>query len=300
MPADNEALLSLVRSAQREMQPLPTDTPPRPATFVGIRAVVFDIYGTLLISGSGDVGLHEATDSAAVLLNALRATEIEGDLESAAVYGIPLFESTVQAHHDTRRAVGVEYPEVEIRDVWRDVLTALQAEKRLADVDLTDATIERLAIAYECGINPTWPMPNLRTTLGALKAAGIRLGIVSNAQFYTPTLFEAYLGATLTELGFEPDLRVWSYRELTGKPAVSLYAKLVDLLRAHRITPQETLYVGNDMLKDIWAAQQVGVRSVLFAGDRRSLRLREDDERCGKEQPAAVITDLQQIPPMLG
>jgi len=33
----------------------------------------------------------------------------------------------------------------------------------------------------------------------------------------------------------------------------------------------KTLYVGNDMLNDIWTATEAGCRTVLFAGDQRSL-----------------------------
>jgi putative hydrolase of the HAD superfamily len=54
------------------------------------------------------------------------------------------------------------------------------------------------------------------------------------------------------------------------------------------------------MLKDIWCAAQAGFKTALFAGDRRSLRKREDDERCKNHRPDAVVTELAQIPPMLG
>ena len=55
------------------------------------------------------------------------------------------------------------------------------------------------------------------------------------------------------------------------------------------------LYLGNDMLNDIWAAAQVGFRTALFAGDARSLRLREDREEIGDISPNAVITELKQL-----
>ena len=41
------------------------------------------------------------------------------------------------------------------------------------------------------------------------------------------------------------------------------------------------------------------VKKVLFAGDRRSLRLREGDARCRDCRPDAVITQLDQLMPML-
>jgi putative hydrolase of the HAD superfamily len=49
------------------------------------------------------------------------------------------------------------------------------------------------------------------------------------------------------------------------------------------------------MLKDIWPATQLGFKTALFAGDGRSLRLREDDERCRAVQPDLVIDHLSQL-----
>jgi putative hydrolase of the HAD superfamily len=55
------------------------------------------------------------------------------------------------------------------------------------------------------------------------------------------------------------------------------------------------LFIGNDMLKDIYASSQVGFKTALFAGDKRSLRLRDDDERTAGLKPDYVITELSQI-----
>jgi putative hydrolase of the HAD superfamily len=55
------------------------------------------------------------------------------------------------------------------------------------------------------------------------------------------------------------------------------------------------LFVGNDRLKDIYPAHRVGMKTCLFAGDQRSLRLREDDERVQGLEPDFIIDDLQQL-----
>ena len=51
-----ESWLENVTQYREEMQPLETAIKPNLRQLTGVRAVVFDIYGTLLISGSGDVG----------------------------------------------------------------------------------------------------------------------------------------------------------------------------------------------------------------------------------------------------
>jgi len=56
--------------------------------------------------------------------------------------------------------------------------------------------ILRLAVEYECRVNPVWPMPAALETIETLRARGFRLGIVSNAQFYTPLIIEAKISGS--------------------------------------------------------------------------------------------------------
>jgi putative hydrolase of the HAD superfamily len=63
----------------------------------------------------------------------------------------------------------------------------------------------------------------------------------------------------------------------------------------YRVSPEEVLYVGNDMRNDIMPATKVGFQGVLFAGDSRSLRLRQKDASCANLIPKATITELNQI-----
>ena len=113
-------------------------------------------------------------------------------------------------------------------------------------------------------------------------------------------MFPAFLGRSLEELGFAEDLQVYSFVEREGKPSTALYEKLACQLAAHDLTPAETLYVGNDLRNDVWPAQQVGFKTVLFAGDERSLRWRKDDPCCADVQPDAVVTGLWELIGLLG
>jgi putative hydrolase of the HAD superfamily len=49
------------------------------------------------------------------------------------------------------------------------------------------------------------------------------------------------------------------------------------------------------MRNDIWPAQETGLKTALFAGDRLSLRRREDDPDCRKTKPDLEITHLEQL-----
>jgi putative hydrolase of the HAD superfamily len=127
------------------------------------------------------------------------------------------------------------------------------------------------------------------------------MGIVSNAQSYTPLLFQAFLDDPYTSLGFDERCCVWSYKELEGKPSANLYSILLNQLDSHHgIEREQCLYIGNDMRNDMWPAFDLGIRTALFAGDGRSLRLREDDPYCNDVVPDLVVTDLLQLLDCLG
>ncbi len=287
---DTPRLVGRIRALSRPLAPLPTGYPTRVAPLAGVRAVVFDVYGTLFVSGSGDVGTAKAEVDARALHRALRDVGVEDPGAPAEA----LLRPAIERDHAEARARGVAYPEVDIVEIWREVVVGLQGDN--PGVAPATEQLRALAVEYECLANPVWPMPGLRETLYGLAARGLVMGIVSNAQFFTPLLFPALLDADLQALGLEPDLCVWSYRLREAKPSPRLFQVLLERLRQDRgIEAGEALYVGNDRLNDIWPARELGLRTALFAGDARSLRLREGDARCAGAEPDVVIDDLRQL-----
>lgn len=270
----DQELIELIRELSAPMDPIPTDEIVSAPSFDEIHTVLFDVYGTLLISGTGDIGLTSKESDQKAMGDALIQSGIDADLVMAE-RASDAYREAIQESHEKSQQKGIEYPEVNILDVWDQVLNEVGVN--------TD--IRFLSIAYESRINPTWPMPGAAEALDALKQQGFRLGIVSNAQFYTPLVLAAHFGKSIEEMGFDLDWCSWSYEQLEAKPSTALF---------HRGS-KEVLYIGNDMLKDVWAAGQAGCRTTLFAGDRRSLNKREDDERCNNLLPDAVITDWRQV-----
>jgi len=65
-----------------EMQPLNTTVDPKLERLSGIKAVVFDIYGTLVISGCGDVGSADAVGRGSFVRQTLEEIGLLGKLAS--------------------------------------------------------------------------------------------------------------------------------------------------------------------------------------------------------------------------
>lgn len=285
-------VIDILRAHSSPLAPQPTATPPQLPALAGLKGIVFDIYGTLFISGSGDIGVAQNSSRDDLLRAALAENGVLLASEKTAL--ADTFLQLIRQDHASTRARGITYPEVDIREIWSQFLL-----RHCPGTPPTQDLTERLAARYETATNPIWPMPHLAETLALLREKGLLLGIVSNAQFYTRRLFPAFLEASAWDLGFLRELSVWSYKIREAKPSPRLYQLLAEALAEKGIQPAEILYLGNDMRNDIRPAHQIGFRTALFAGDARSLRLRENDPD-PMPAPDAVVTSLDQLPSLLG
>jgi FMN phosphatase YigB (HAD superfamily) len=209
------------------------------------RAVIFDIYGTLLIAPHGGVRPCPAADPL------LRQVLVD--------FGYPTPESPSTALHAAvlrhHAAAGVPFPEVDLRELWREILSLSP------DVDPTP-----LVKALQSVWHSTQPMPGAREWVEVLAHSGLSLGLLSNAQC-----------DTLDCLGdlaafFTPDLTILSYQHRIAKPAPELFEILSQRLLDRGISPEETLYIGNDPIQDIAPAAAAGFKTALFIGHPDSFR----------------------------
>ena len=270
---------------ERHIRPLaPVSTGEAPTGFSKIRrvkAILFDVYGTLLISGSGDLDFHAMrNERKRVLTGVLQRHGIDRTPESL----MNALRRSTENVHERLRQEGIDYPEIDIVRIWHSLLGTGNIDR-----------VKAFALEYEMVVNPVYPMPGLAELLSACRKQGLLMGIISNAQFYTPRLLEYLLGTSLDLCGFDPQLTFFSYRLGSAKPSCLMFDMAADIFSQRAISPVSVLYVGNDMRNDILPAKTVGFQTALFAGDRRSLRRRDDDVRCRHLVPDMIVTDLRQL-----
>ena len=246
-----------------------------------IRCILFDVYGTLFISASGDICFTKKfVQETHKIEHLLERFKIKMNAKTL----LTNFFNTVEKQHEELRQKGIDYPEIEIDQIWMRVIGSDNRERARA-----------FALEFELIVNPAYPMPHLKEVLKELKNRHIVLGIISNAQFFTPYLFDWFLKSDLINLGFEPNLTLFSYKFGYAKPSKFLFEDASSRLKEINIPTDSVLYVGNDMLNDIYPAQRAGFLTGLFAGDARSLKLRSDEPVCEKLSADIVITDLVQL-----
>jgi putative hydrolase of the HAD superfamily len=290
MPSPYSAIF---RRHCRPLRPIATQQSPVLRKLGGIQAVLFDLYGTMFISASGDVGVAREAAPEAALADALKSMDVAAD--GPVGEGLQYLFERIDALHAEARQAGIDFPEVDIAELWAEVLAELARRGAIEPSAARRADPKRLAVEYEARVNPCWPMPDLPECLSQLRQAGRILGIVSNAQFYTPELFDALLGERAESWGFLPELQYYSYQHGRAKPGLTLFELAANALEARGIAPGEVLCVGNDMLNDILPADRLGFRTALFAGDARSFRPREGDGRVEGLVPDLILTALAQL-----
>jgi putative hydrolase of the HAD superfamily len=264
------------------MTPISTGEVPRGLSKIRrVKALLFDVYGTLLISSSGDrVSPGISNDQKRMLAGVLHGFCIDQTPESL----MDALSREIEKDHQHLRQEGIAYPEVDIIQIWQRVLGVDDPE-----------CLEAFAMAYEMAVNPVYPMPGIEDLLSACREQNLLLGIISNAQFYTARLIEQLLGTSLDMCGFDPQLTFYSYRFRSAKPSNFMFQLAADVFSRREILPASVLYVGNDMRNDILPAKTIGFQTALFAGDQRSLRRRSDDARCRHLVPDMIVTDLRQL-----
>lgn len=281
--------------------PTPAGIEPDLSGHIAVKAFVFDVYGTLLISDSGDI--DENIISADNLRKAMEFSNIKvsGNTENQKSILNDLLEefvSEIKSFHNQHRTLEKPYPEIDIQKIWETIIQRNHAQGRV-QMD-GSMCIKCMTFVFEILSNRLYPMPGMKEVIQKLSGLGVPLGIVSNAQFYTPVVLNYFLSGRISEEDtvdfFDPDLTIFSYKYQRSKPDLYLFQVLASALeKKYGLQPADVLIVGNDMQKDIYASHITGFRTALFAGDRKSLRLRKDVEVVKNTRPDYIITDLRQL-----
>ena len=265
----------------RPLVPLATGVRPTGKPELPIKCLLCDLYGTLFISASGDIGTTAHQEEQTARLHELLDRNGLAMPPSEVIQRLHL---AIEAVHARLHSKGVDFPEVVIETVWQEVLS-------IKDVQQS----RDFAMEFEMIMNPVWHMPGIESLLATCRSRNIALGIISNAQFFTPYLFNWLLHASPAALGFDPELTYYSYVHEVAKPSPILFEMARKQLQERGIENHHVAFIGNDMRNDILPARHVGFQTILFAGDARSFRLRAKDPLCSQTQPDMVITALSQL-----
>jgi putative hydrolase of the HAD superfamily len=240
-----------------------------------IGAVVFDVNGTLV-----DILTDDGADAV------FRAAGHYLTYQGIDVKRHPLREEYFRLLREQQQASTQRYPEFDAVEIWRTIVAthatdftrSLPPERlHLLPVALTELTrgVARRRLKL---------YPHVREVLDELRRH-VPLAVVTDAQ-------SSYARAELHKVGlidhFDPI--VVSGDHGFRKPDPRLFRMALDALG---VPAGDSVYVGNDIHRDIWGARKVGMRTVMVDSVQGS----KHHEDC---VPDHTITDHRDLPKILG
>ncbi|ERP30966.1 HAD family hydrolase [Chitinivibrio alkaliphilus] len=253
-----------------------------------IQAVIFDVYGTLVDYWQN--AFNDEEEKGALLRSVFTQTSdffhftpFLEKINPSMSPGETLFDfyhNLIGMKHEEARKKGKDFPEIEIDEIWHVILSILENNGYVPTGYIEDLPRNEAAriVAYYYNffaLNRGF-FPEVFATLQALRQDNISLGILSNAQFYTPIDMNHFLreqsNNTVVDLYelFDLDLCFYSYQYGIAKPGEFLYTRLLSALKSMEIAPSQTLFVGNDLELDMMSAREVGLRTAFFTGNKES------------------------------
>ena len=216
-----------------------------------IRAIVFDVYGTLLEVGApaADADLQWQK-----LFEEMRGTPLPLNRTEFFVRA----SQVIGNRHAEARARGIQWPEI----VWPSVvIEILPGLAQLSANQLDEFVFRQIQIGRALRF-----AEHAAACLRRMKELQVLLGIASNSQAYTlRELDTALQGAGLSLSMFDPHLCFWSFEHGFSKPDPHVFRILTARLEARGVRPSETLMVGDRLDNDIEPARAHGWQTWHFA-----------------------------------
>jgi phosphoglycolate phosphatase-like HAD superfamily hydrolase len=292
---------------------VPVDATPSIRPIEGVRGVSWSLYGTLLRVHGGRL-FHVHPQSLRMEI-ALQKTIEEFNMWNSMSrkpgqpweYMLQQYEKVVEEMGMAATKRKGDATEVDSSRVWFKLIDRLLRNEYEYDRDLYgdhEALAGKVAFFFHSMLQGAGLFPNAAETLQRLSGAGIRQGLLDDAQaFSLKQLHRALQSAEppLTLSGaISPECTALSYQFGIRKPSSTLYAIAVEQYNRIGIEPQEVLYVSNRLRDDLAIARQHGFRTALFVGDDRSCDVDPAELRDPATRPDRLITDLAQVPAIVG
>lgn len=281
-------------------------------TRLPVRAVMWNVYGTLLAVPGGELWFEHPTDfvTDAAFDKTIQEFKMWQSMSrkpgAPAAYMRELYTKALTALKMAGSG-GEKYPEVQSERVWDDIVKKLGQKEYTFDVIQYGPVTEfvrKVAYFYHASIQGYGAYPGAADALRMTAEAGRVQGLLADGQVFTP----AQLLKAIREQDpgfdvgayFPPDLRFLSAERKARKPSDTIFRAAVEALTARGLKPADVLHVGSSIARDIAPAKKHGMRTALFAGDKASLAATAEQLKDPATRPDVLLTELPQIADVIG
>lgn len=284
---------------------------PHLAEIRGLKAVLWNVYGTLLAIPTGDLVFEhpQALIMEVALDKVIKEFKMWGSMSrkpgNPADYMKHLYAQELLQHQSF--AGSERYPEVQVERIWEALLKKLFQKDYSFDAGFFGSLNEyskKVAYFFHASLQGTGAQPEAATALGLVADVGLEQGLLADGQCFTTVQLFRGLKAQDPGLNLDallpPELRILSCEVKVRKPSETIFRQASVALAARGIRPEETLHVGSKLGRDIAPAKKLGFHTALYAGDRSSLDAAPDLLKDPVYRPDALITELGQIAQVIG
>jgi putative hydrolase of the HAD superfamily len=215
-----------------------------------VRALLFDVNGTLI-----DIETDEALEEI------YRAIGHYLTYQGVSLHRWEVHDLYFQVMKEQRETSLEAHPEWNAVAVWREVLrrTAREYTRSLPPEKLHQIPVFLTELHRGIARKRLRLYPQVRAVLDQLRPQ-YRMAAVTDAQ-------SAYAVPELKAVGlleyFDPVIVSGDYGY--RKPDTRLFQQALEQLQ---VRPEQALFVGNDMYRDVFGAQQVGMKAIFFSSNQ--------------------------------
>ena len=279
----------------------------------GIRAVSFNIYGTLVSVPGGE--LYFVHPEKFLMETALEKTIQEFKMWQSmsrkpgkpSEYMGRIYEQILDEVRIARGSGGERHPETRSDDIWGRIVNRLTKNEYQYDAAFygdVNQLAEKISYFFHTSLQGYAALPGTLETLQALKQRGVALGLLADAQCFTPVHLLRALSrqgklSRVTEV-FDPELMVLSFEVGSRKPSERLFRALVAKLAERDVAANQVLHVGSNLPNDLMPARRLGFRTALYAGDKSAVVASNEQLNEPASRPDVLITAIEQLTQVVG
>lgn len=289
-------------------QPVPVKARPHLARLPDIRAVLWNVYGTLLAIPLGELVFEHPQPF--IMSNALDKTIQEFKMWASmsrkpgqpSEYMLEVYKQ-ILLEQKSVTVSGERYPEVPAEAVWEKILKRLLQKDYKFDASFFGALNEysrKVAYFFHASLQGTACYPGAARAVQHVREAGLTQGLLGEGQCFTPVQLARGLAAQDEAVAPPTDVSALSHEVRGRKPSERLFRKALESLQAEGIGPSQVLHVGSRVQLDLVPARRLGMRTALFAGDKTSLQATPEQLKEPSSRPDVLLTELDQIVEVVG
>lgn len=277
----------------------------------GIRAVVWNVYGTLVAIPEGELKFE--VDNALLMNVALDKTIHEfkmwGSMSRKPGQPADYMREIYRKALDEQRLVSSpeKHPEIRSEKIWESIVKKLFQKDYKFDAgfygSLNDYS-RKIAYFFHASLQGTCCYDNAAVAVSTVAEHGATQGLLADGQCFTGTQLARGLSRQNESVRIDEVIpaanRVLSFEHGARKPSATLFQAAAEAMAAQGIETGEILHIGSSLPRDVAPAKKWGMRTALFAGDRSSLVASAEQLKDSLYRPDALLTDLAQVSDLLG